>query len=85
MNSDIVVIPRLTKLKIAEDSTEQPMDAAELAAAIKETHPHVVQIDDDAALTDLLKTIVQKGDVIAFLGSHGFRGMIEETIAKIKK
>lgn len=79
-NCDIVVIPRLTKLKVAEDAKEQPMDGEELAKTIMKTHPNVVYIDADDRLVTFLREQTKKDDVIAFLGSHGFRGMIEETI-----
>ena len=72
-DADMVVIPRLTKLKVSDD---MPMEGKELADTIAKTHSNVVYIEDD---TELVKTL--KGDVIAFLGSHGFRGMIESTIS----
>jgi UDP-N-acetylmuramate: L-alanyl-gamma-D-glutamyl-meso-diaminopimelate ligase len=79
-NSDIVLIPRLTKLKVAEDAKEQPMDGEELAKTIMKTHPNVVYIDADDQVVAFLQQQTKKGDVIAFLGSHGFRGMIEEVV-----
>ena len=82
-NADIVIIPRLTKLKIAEIETDHPMDATELAQTIMKTHANVVQIDADDMLVTFLKTTATKGDVIVFLGSHGFRGMIEESVRVI--
>ncbi len=82
-NSDIVIIPRLTKLKIAEDSKEQPMEGNELAEIISKTHNNVHYIDNDEKLIDFLITNSNDEDVIVFLGSHGFRGMIEETINKL--
>jgi len=54
-----------------------------LAAIIGKTHPDARYIEDDAALVDFLISKAKKGDVIAFLGSHGFRGMIEEAIRKL--
>ena len=84
-NADIVIIPRLTKLKIAEDSNEQPMDGAELASVIAKTHSNTMYIEDDNELINFLITNSKKSDVIAFLGSHGFRAMIEQTIEKLNK
>lgn len=72
-DADTVIIPRLTKLKVTD---EMPMEGKELADTIAKTHPNVKYVEDDE---ELVKTL--KGDVIAFLGSHGFRGMIEETIS----
>ena len=82
--ADLVIIPRLTKLKIDENSKEQPMDGKELSDVIAKTHPNVKYIEDDKELVNYLKSETKKGDVIAFLGSHGFRGMIEESVQTIK-
>lgn len=82
-NADTVVIPRLTKLKIDPAHPEKTFDGEELAATIAESHKEVHYMDDDEALVDFLALGRNKGDVIVFLGSHGFRGMIEETIKKL--
>jgi UDP-N-acetylmuramate: L-alanyl-gamma-D-glutamyl-meso-diaminopimelate ligase len=79
-DADMVIIPHLTKLKVAAGEKTQPMEGDELASIIKKTHDTVNYIDDDAKLVEFLVSNAKKGDVIAFLGSHGFRGMIEETI-----
>lgn len=81
--ADIVIIPRLTKLKINDNNDEQPMEGQELTDTIAKTHNNVKYIEDDENLVSYLKSETKKGDVIAFLGSHGFRGMIEETIRNI--
>jgi UDP-N-acetylmuramate-alanine ligase len=89
LNADVVIIPRLTKLKIAENSSEQPMDGEELALAISKTNKNVIYIEDDNTLVSRIVEIVKDLDntknnnVIAFLGSHGFRGMIEQTITSL--
>lgn len=72
-----VVIPRLTKLK-HDEKDEHPLSGEELATIISQTQPNVTYIDDDTALVKYLITNSEPGTVIAFLGSHGFRGMIEE-------
>ncbi len=89
-DADTVVIPRLTKLKIAatnldasNQASTEPMEADELAATISITQKNTKCIDDDKALVDYLISNTQNGDVIAFLGSHGFRGMIEEVVEKL--
>ncbi len=82
-NADAVVIPRLTKLKIGENETEQPIEGAELAQTIGKTHKNARHIDSDDELVSFLASQAKKGDIIAFLGSHGFRGMIEETVQKL--
>ncbi len=78
--ADIVVIPHLTKLKIAVGASELPMEGSELTTTITLTHPHVIYIEDDTKVVEFIQQEAQPGDVVAFLGSHGFRGMIEETI-----
>jgi len=82
-DADLVVIPRLTKLKIAEEEKNIPIEGAELAAEISKTHSNVQYIDDDEKVSEFLTKNSKKGDVIAFLGSHGFRGMIEEMVKRI--
>lgn len=82
-SADMVIIPRLTKLKIALDE-EKPIEGEELAEIISKTHKNTKNIDNDDSLIKEIVKQTTKGDVIVFLGSHGFRGMIEETILKIK-
>lgn len=83
-SADVVIIPRLSKLKINEGETEKPMEGNELADTISKTHKNTKYIDNDDELVKFLIDNTKKGDVIAFLGSHGFRGMIEETVNKLK-
>lgn len=83
--ADLVIIPRLSTLKVAADATDRPMDGAELATTIAKTHKNVRYIDNDAELVSILGTNKKAGDVIAFLGSHGFRGMIEEVVDVLKR
>jgi len=80
-DANLLIIPRLTKLKVSDDKSDSPIDGPELAEIIKKTHSNVQHIDDDSELVSLLKKQSQNGDVIAFLGSHGFRGMIEEVVS----
>jgi UDP-N-acetylmuramate: L-alanyl-gamma-D-glutamyl-meso-diaminopimelate ligase len=81
-DADMVIIPRLTKLKTSTE-IEAPMEGEELAATISKTHANVHTIADDQKLVDILATTAKKGDTIVFLGSHGFRGMIEEAVKKL--
>ncbi len=83
VSADTVIIPRLTKLKVAENEAEQPIEGDELAATIAKTHANTKHIDNDDELVEFLTAHAKKGDVIAFLGSHGFRGMIEETVKRL--
>lgn len=82
--ADTVVIPRLTKLKIDHNDTESPLEGTELAEVISKTHNEVEYIEHDETLVKYLLQNTKKGDVIAFLGSHGFRGMIEETVTLLQ-
>jgi UDP-N-acetylmuramate: L-alanyl-gamma-D-glutamyl-meso-diaminopimelate ligase len=82
--ADYVIIPRLTKLKIPENKSDLPMEGDELTEVISKTHQNAMYIDDDEKLVQFLGAGAKPGDVIAFLGSHGFRGMIEETVNKLK-
>jgi UDP-N-acetylmuramate: L-alanyl-gamma-D-glutamyl-meso-diaminopimelate ligase len=80
--ADEIIIPRLTKLKInLNDPTDRNIEGAELVMTISKTHPHTSYIDNDHQLITYLKQKVTSGDVIIFMGSHGFRGMIEHLLA----
>ena len=93
-DADMVIIPRLSKLKVnkevetGSDSPAlvelSPMEGDELATIIKKTQPQTEYIDDDAKLVNHIVTTAKKGDCIVFLGSHGFRGMIEEVVKSLK-
>ncbi len=84
-NADVVIIPRLSKLKIDEKATEQPMEGNELASVISKTHSNTKFIENDELVIKTLVEIAKKDDVIVYLGSHGFRGMIEETITSLRQ
>ena len=83
-HADTVIIPRLTTLKVAENASDRPMEGIDIQHAIARTHTNVQHIDIDEKLVDVLIDSAKKDDVIAFLGSHGFRGMIEETVARLR-
>ena len=82
-NTDYLYLPRFTKTKIDPNETDRPLEAPELAVYISKRHTHVIYNEDDSALIDTAIAQAKEGDVIAFLGSHGFRGMIEDTIMKL--
>lgn len=84
-DADTVIIPRLTKLKIDEANPEKMFDGQELRDTIAKTHKNAVYMEDDKALVDFITKNRKEGDVIAFLGSHGFRGMIEESITSLRR
>ncbi|MDB5239160.1 MAG: hypothetical protein JWO00_495, partial [Candidatus Parcubacteria bacterium] len=83
-NADTVIIPRLTKLKVAENEAEAPIEGEELAGTIRTTHPDTHYIEEDDALVAFIHSMTKKGDIVAFLGSHGFRGMIEASVQELK-
>lgn len=83
VDADEVIIPRLTKLKVDEDNPQKTFEGDELARVISTTQKNTRYIDDDEKLVEYISKNHSDGDVIAFLGSHGFRGMIEETIKKM--
>lgn len=83
LNATTVIIPRLSIIKTKKTEENTLLDGEKIAEVIKKTHPDVSYIGDDAELiTDILQE-TSPGDVIAFLGSHGFRGMIEELVKVI--
>ncbi len=81
--ADEVVIPRLTQIK-RDTAKPESMDGAKLAEVIGKTHPNVKYIDDDEKLIDYLINNTKKGDVVVFLGSHGFRGMIDRLVLSFR-
>ncbi|OGH68537.1 MAG: hypothetical protein A3D53_00775 [Candidatus Magasanikbacteria bacterium RIFCSPHIGHO2_02_FULL_45_10] len=76
--ADEIIIPRLTKVK--SDPHEAPsIEGSELAEIISKTHPNAQYIEEDDELTKYLLS-QPIGTVVVFLGSHGFRGMIEAVV-----
>lgn len=83
--ADTVIIPLLTKVKIDKNDPEIPADGKQLAEVIKKTHKNVLYIEDDKKLIQYLSKNTKKDDCIVFLGSHGFRGMIDELIISLRQ
>ena len=79
-DADEVIIPLLTKIKVDPKDIDPPFDGEKLAEIISQTHKNVLFISDDKKLIEYAKNNTKKEDVVVFLGSHGFRGMIEELI-----
>lgn len=80
--ADEVIVPRLTKLK-QDTHEEKSLDGEDIAKIIKKSQINTTYIDDDS---ELVKYIIKKsepGSVIIFLGSHGFRGMIDEVVKNV--
>ncbi len=81
-DADVVLIPRLTKVKL-DDKEEAPMEGEQLTAVVQKTHTNTSYIDEDEKLVEHIASIARPGDVVVFLGSHGFRGMIEQLVSRL--
>ncbi len=91
-DADEVIIPTLTRIKIDPKDTDPPFDGKKLTEIISKTQPQTVYIESDDKLIEYVLKNVKKSssgrspvgreDVVVFLGSHGFRGMIEKLIAE---
>ena len=84
--ADYLIIPRLSKTK-TDIHQGKRMDGQELASVIKQKNKEtkVLYIENDEKLIDFLVNKTKSKDVIIFLGSHGFRGMIEQTITCLRQ
>lgn len=80
-DADVVIIPRLSRIK-KDPSKPDALDGQALADVIQKTHPNVRYMPDDEALVDFLAS-KKEDDCIVFLGSHGFRNMIETLVSKL--
>jgi len=83
-DADLVIIPRLTTIKQAPDE-EISIEGEELTEIIKKNQANTIYLDNDEELVDYLVKIAKPNDVIAFLGSHGFRNMIESVCQQIQQ
>lgn len=77
-SADEVIIPQLTKLKTLSD--KKHLNGHDLSLIIGKTHPAVKYLENDEELVKYLKQKTQPDEVVVFLGSHSFRGMIEKII-----
>lgn len=84
--ADFVVIPRLSKTKI-KPGQEKRMNGKELAQTIQQKNKEtkVLYLDKDEEIIKFLTTQTKPKDIIIFLGSHGFRKMIEQTIISLRQ
>jgi len=82
-SADEVIIPRLTSVKSDPSDPDTAIDGEELTSTIAQSHNNTQYIPDDEELIEHLLSQTKKGDVIAFLGSHGFRGMIDQLVSKL--
>jgi len=83
--ADWVIIPRLSKTK-TNAQQEERLNGERLAKIIKEKNKETLKVsyfEEDNQLIEFIRKKAKPQDVIIFLGSHSFRGMIEELITKI--
>lgn len=83
-DADEVIVPALTKIKIDTKDIDPPFDGKKLQEIISKTHKNVLFIASDEELVAHIKKTAKDGDVAVFLGSHGWRGMIEELISQME-
>ncbi|MEW6610322.1 MAG: Mur ligase domain-containing protein [Patescibacteria group bacterium] len=88
-DADVVMIPRLSIAKTGKDEEER-MDGVKLATVIQagrgstsSSSKGVMYEPEDGTLVARITKIAQPGDVVVFMGSHGFRGMIEQTLTAL--
>jgi len=79
-NANEVIIPHLTKIKTNLEDTNLPLEGEDLAKIIAKSHNNARYIADDKELVEYLKNKTKPDAVIVWLGSHGFRGMIDELV-----
>ena len=60
------------------------MEGKKLFEIISATHPNAKYIEDDEELINYLKQKTTATDAIVFLGSHGFRGMIDRLVVELE-
>jgi UDP-N-acetylmuramate: L-alanyl-gamma-D-glutamyl-meso-diaminopimelate ligase len=83
--ADWVLIPRLSKTK-TNAQQEKRFHGKELAQVIKEKNKKTLSVsyfEKDDQLIEFIKQKTKPQDIIIFLGSHSFRGMIEQLISEI--
>ncbi|OIO20544.1 MAG: hypothetical protein AUJ23_00035 [Candidatus Magasanikbacteria bacterium CG1_02_32_51] len=84
IDADLVIIPKLTVIK-QDPEEEKAIEGEELTEIIRKTQKNVKYIDNDDELVDYVVKIARPNDVVAFLGSHGFRNMIEAVCQQIQQ
>jgi len=85
LSADFVLIPRLSLTK-TNAKQEKRMSGIELTKTIKEKNKKNLKVsyfENDDELVHFLETKTKPRDVIIFLGSHSFRGMIEQSKRQI--
>ncbi|MEI7579593.1 MAG: Mur ligase family protein [bacterium] len=82
-DADLIILPRFTKLPLTKIKR---FDATILQKELLRFHKNVIlELNDNELIENLLnQTITKKRKVIIFLGSHSFRGMIDQFVTKLK-
>lgn len=80
--ADQVIIPELTKIKT--DPADPPLSGKDIAEIISKTQPNTSYFPDDNELMRYIHETAKSGDVVVFMGSRGFRGMIEKIISLLQ-
>lgn len=79
-----IILPRFTKL----GKTNEPrFDDTKLFAHLQKYYANVYNINDDQKLIDFLLDKIKnssENNIIVFMGSHGFRGMISQLVESVK-
>jgi UDP-N-acetylmuramate: L-alanyl-gamma-D-glutamyl-meso-diaminopimelate ligase len=83
-HADKVIVPTLSKIKADPKDADPPFDGQRLKEVISKTHNNVLFFANDEELVEYVKNNAKKEDVVVFLGSHGWRGMVEKLIYKVK-
>jgi UDP-N-acetylmuramate: L-alanyl-gamma-D-glutamyl-meso-diaminopimelate ligase len=78
--ADEILIPEFTKTKKDTTEAQKILEASDVVKILKNTHHNVSYFNHDTELTKYLKQKTQPNDVVVFMGSHGFRGMIENVL-----
>lgn len=73
--ADKIIFPRFTKLP---KTNYRRLDHYELKNKLKGEYPNIEVIDNDDVLIKQLSQKSDKHKVVVFMGSHGFRGMIDQ-------
>jgi len=73
-----VIVPRLSVVKAQVG--QKRLNGSELVGYIAKNGVKATYIDNDDKLIEILKQKINKDDIIVFMGSHGFRGMIENLL-----
>ncbi len=84
-DADLVIIPRLSKLKVSKEKEDEAFEGEDLVKVISKTHQNARFFENDDELINTIVLEARKDDIVVFLGSHGFRGMIETLVTFLRR